>query len=173
MINSKDLQIAFYQDTSQRYEIVAPNIYLDWEFNEMDLFALRRSGYVDEIEIKLSKSDFLADFKKTVTVESNYQCIIADNSSYEGFYEMAKHEALQKGLPHCNYFSFLMPEELAEKCDIPEHAGLYIYRIDNAGYSRVREIKKAKLLHKRKISERLKYEVGRKMAYRYWHMAQK
>jgi hypothetical protein len=165
----KNIQQAFYNRTFQRYEIVAPNIYLDWQFNEMDLMALRRSGYIDEIEIKLSRSDYLADFKKTVDVKSAYRCLIDNRYSHEGHYKKFKHEALQEGMPNCNYFSFLMPDELAEKCDIPEYAGLYTCKVDNAGHIRVREVKPAPLLHKRKITEKMKYQIGRKMAYRYWH----
>ena len=167
----KDIQLAFYQKTFQRYEIVAPNIYLDWQFNEMDLMGLRRSGYTDEIEIKVSRSDYLADFKKTVKVKSQYQCVINDSYSHSGYFDKLKHEAIKEGMPHCNYFSFLMPEELADKCDIPDYAGLYICRVDNAGRLRVFEKKTAPLLHRRKISERKKYEIGRKMVYRYWHAA--
>ena len=39
----KSMQQAFYRHTLQRYEIVAPNIYLDWKFNEMDIIAIRKS----------------------------------------------------------------------------------------------------------------------------------
>ena len=36
----------------------------------MDLFGFRKgSGFTDEIEIKLSRSDYLADFKKTTYVK--------------------------------------------------------------------------------------------------------
>ena len=165
----RSIQKAFYNETFQRYEIVAPNIYLDWQFNEMDLLGLRKSGYIDEIEIKLSKSDFLADFKKTVQVKSSYKCIVSERYAYDGYFKKTKHHAIKDGLPHCNYFSFLMPEDLAKKCEIPEYAGLYLYKIDKFGDGKVREVKTAPLLHKRKISDRFKYEIGRKMAYRYWN----
>lgn len=155
----------------QRYEIVAPNIYLDWKFNEMDIFGLRRSGYVDEVEIKLSKSDFNADFKKTVHIKSQCRCIVSESYSYGGHFKKLKHEALQDGQPHCNYFSFLLPDELVDKCEIPDYAGLYVFKYDRNGRGYVSEVKAARLLHKRKLSEQLKYEVGRKMAYRYWNVA--
>lgn len=164
----KEIQLGFYRHTFQRYEMVAPNIYLDWQFNEMDLMGLRRSGYIDEVEIKTSKSDFLADFRKTVDIRSEGVCL-APGHNYTGHFKKLKHEALPEGLPHCNYFSFLMPEEIAEKCDIPDYAGLYVCRLTRDNVVLVREKKKAPLLHKRKISDRMKYEVARKMAYRYWH----
>lgn len=163
------MQKAFYRHTFQRYELVAPNIFIDFQFNEMDIFGLRRSGYVDEVEIKLSRTDFLADFRKMVRVKSLYRCIYENGYTHSGYYYKPKHDALTEGLPHCNYFSFFMPKELVSECKLPNHAGLYTYYIDNAGTGKVRELKKAPRLHKRKISEHIKYEVGRKMAFRYWN----
>ena len=161
-----EMQKAFYQHTFQRYELTAPNVYPDWEFNEMDIFALRRSGYIDEIEIKRSKADFLADFKKTIKVKGKK--IHRGSYSYDEYIDILKHDAFEYGIPHCNYFSFLIPEDLVDKCDIPEYAGLYVYKVNRHGEGRVTEIKTAKLLHKRKISNDMKYAIARKMAYRYW-----
>lgn len=165
-MNTKDMQFAFYQHTFQRYEIVAPNIYLDWQFNEMDIIAIRKSGYVDEIEIKTSKADFQADFRKTVSVQDGFEQI--GPHSYKNYTVRPKHDCLIEGLNHSNYFSFLIPEELEEKVNIPHYAGLYVARTDRNGIVRVHEKKSALLLHKRKISENHKYQIGRKMAYRYW-----
>jgi len=167
--NSMEMQKAFYNHTYQRYDIVAPNIFLTWS-NEMDLLGFRRSGYIDEIEIKISTSDFKADFKKSCRVKG----VIKENSwgvgSYQEYIEIFKHDALEHGLIAPNYFSFLIPEELIDKCIIPEYAGLYVFRIDNAGIGRVREERRAPLLHKRKISDQKRYEIGRKMAFRYWDL---
>ena len=41
---------------------LVPNLY--YRLGEMDLFLLRRSGYAEEFEIKLSTSDLKADAKK-------------------------------------------------------------------------------------------------------------
>ena len=110
----------------------------------------------------------MADFKKTVSVKGAMKEHVW-GGEYQEYIEIYKHDAIENGLHPCNYFSFLLPEELADKCVIPEYAGLYTYRVDNAGYSRVVERKTAPLLHKGKISENKKYEVARKMAYKYWH----
>lgn len=155
----KEMQIHFYYHTLQRYELLAPNVYPDWKLGEMDLMGIHKSGFVDEIEIKLSRSDFLADFKKTVKIDDT-------NGEYWWSTEdRLKHETLPEGLNHCNYFSFLMPEELAEKCDIPKYAGLYTFKD-----GRIKEVKKAPRLHSRKISIELKYSIAKKMAYRYWDL---
>ena len=165
MCTAKELQAAFYYANWQRFEIIAPNIYLDWQFNEMDLLCLRKSGYVDEVEVKLTKQDFLADFRKTVKVKGD---LIKTHwgSEYHEYVDKPKHELLAEGVPHCNRFSFLVPDELKEKIEIPDYAGLYVFK-----NGRVHELKAATLLHKRKISTEHKLQIGRKMAYRYWNAA--
>lgn len=142
--------------------MVAPNIFLDWEFCEMDILGLRRSGFIDEIEIKLSLTDFRADFKKTVHIKATNEFGMAIHI------RQPKHETLSAGLNHCNYFSFLLPESLAAKCEIPDHAGLYVYYIRH-GDIRVAEVRAAPRLHSRKVPGHLKLEIGRKMAVKYWH----
>lgn len=161
-MNEKELIKAYRDSEWQRYELVAPNIYPDWQFKEMDILCIRKSGFVDEIEVKLTKSDFKADFKKTVCIECEPYRKGRD-THLTRWNDENKHECLQKGLNICNYFSFLMTEELAEKCDIPDYAGLYV--CDGRW---IRQIKKAKRLHSRKISMELKYKIARKMAYRFW-----
>lgn len=163
-ITEKDLINSFYRSNQQRYELVAPNVYPCWRFKEMDIMAVRPSGFVDEIEIKLTKADFKADFRKIVNISC--EPYHKEGRSYlTSWEEKNKHECLVKGLNHCNYFSFLMPKELAEKCDIPNYAGLYVY---NNGW--ITERKKPKRLHNRKISLDLKYHIARKMAFRFWHL---
>lgn len=161
-LNVDDLIEVFYRMNHQRYEIVAPNVYPCWKFKEMDIMAIRKSGFIDEIEIKLTRSDYLADFKKTVKINCGE---IERKWGYKtiDWQDKNKHECLAKGLNHCNYFSFLMPEELAEKCEIPEYSGLYTF-----DGNWVKEVKKPKRLHKRKISLELKYQIARKLAFRFW-----
>lgn len=160
-ITSKDLQMAFYYANYQKFEFMAPNVYLQHDC-ELDIFGLRKgSGYIDEIEIKMVKSDFKADFNKTVMVRGDF--VVGE--SWVPSKHANKHEMLQEGRLPTNRFSFLMPEELAEKVEIPDYAGLYVYteRTD-----RIKHVKRAKLLHKNKISDSLKYKTARKMAFRYW-----
>ncbi len=59
-----------------------------------------------------------------------------------------------------------MPEELADNCKIPGYAGLYVF----TKRGRIKLVKKAPLLHKRKISDKLKYKTARKMVFRYWQV---
>ena len=58
------MEVAIAKYFGYRTHIVVPNI--SWGFfnHECDLFFVRKSGYGFEVEIKRSKSDMLADFKK-------------------------------------------------------------------------------------------------------------
>lgn len=144
----KHLQLAFHSITFGRYELIMPNIHM--LHNEMDIIGVRKSGFVDEIEIKLSKSDFLADFKKS--------------KGHSG----SKHYHIKNGTHFCNYFSFLLPEHLVEECKIPFYSGLYVFKHWDGKEGYVEEIKKPPRLHSRKISDRNKYEIARKATYKYW-----
>jgi len=152
------MQLEFYRHTFSRYEILAPNILLD-SSTEMDLYGIRSSGYSDEIEIKISKSDYLADFKKVRPAD-----ILRRYTSVDEL----KHDQIKEGKYHCNYFSFFMPEELAEICTIPDYAGLYTYSVNSNKLHIVNEVIKAKKLNSNKVSDKETRSVGRKMAYRYW-----
>ena len=58
------MEVAIARHFNIRTHIIIPN--LSWGFfnHECDLFLIRKTGYGFEIEIKRSKSDMLADFKK-------------------------------------------------------------------------------------------------------------
>jgi hypothetical protein len=156
-LTSLDLQIAFYYKYIKALEFMVPNVYL--KDYELDIFCLRPSGYVEEIEIKLTASDFKADFNKTVRLKSGD----ITPSGWNRIKPANKHEALQEGLLPTNRFSFLVPEELVDKCSIPDYAGLYTYK-----NGVIKKVKAGKLLHKNKISDKLKYKTAKKMVYRYW-----
>jgi len=95
--------------------------------NESDFLAVSKSGYVWEIEIKVSRADFKNDFKKMDRGGKN------------------KHEKLQsgKGLKP-NKFCFAVPNKLISVKEVPDYAGLiYFYK---GGSGKI--IKRPKFLHK-------------------------
>ena len=63
-ITTTEMEIAIAKYFGIRQHIIVPN--LSWGFfnHECDLFIIRKSGYGFEVEIKRSKSDMVADFKK-------------------------------------------------------------------------------------------------------------
>jgi len=64
MITTAEMEVAIANMYDIRKHIIVPN--LSWGFfnHECDLFLIRTSGYGFEIEIKRSKSDMVANFKK-------------------------------------------------------------------------------------------------------------
>ncbi len=116
------------------YEIVIPNFFMS--LYEMDMFRLMQSGFVIEYEIKISKSDFKADFEKGTT---NWR-----GEKIEG----GKHEDLKGGKRICNRFFFVAPEGIIDVKDVPEYAGLIVYKNDT-----LHMVKNAPLLHKRKATD--------------------
>lgn len=99
---------------------------------ECDVISISKSDFIYEYEVKISKSDFKADFKK-----NKHKHMIARkkvNESKNYYY-----------IP--NYFYFVVPEDLIHLDDIPEYAGLIYIKDDQ-----FIQIKKAPLLHKTKAS---------------------
>lgn len=86
-------------------EFKIPGLYI--YYWESDLILVSKAGYAYEFEIKISKSDFNADFKKT-----------------------KRHKDMnnpQKDGP--NYFYYVCPEGVIDPNDVPKYAGLiYVKR---------------------------------------------
>lgn len=169
-----EMQRALYRHHIQRYDTLATNVHVG--NNELDMLGIRRSKYCDEIEIKTSRSDFLADFKKTCTKRTDGTYSPVPCRSPHGNFRYTtmafnKHDMIREGRMLCNYFYFYLPEELADDVAtlIPAYAGLIIAYRDKFGGVRAREVRKARLLHTSKLSDKREFEILRKMAYRYWH----
>lgn len=103
---------------------IIENLYFFASTWESDVFILKNNGYIIEIEIKISVSDFKADSKKTI-----------------------KHETLVNGIYKPNKFFYCIPESLVDKIDIPDYAGLIVVS-PNKG---ILTIKEAPFLHKTKL----------------------
>lgn len=164
------IQKAMHAATFSRYEFLAANVYVG--DNEMDLFGVRKSGYCDELEMKLTRSDFLADFKKTRTMKTDGPCSPIGwprnpNYRYTSL-SFNKHDMLRAGKLPSNYFSFVLPKGLIELDEIPKYAGVFEWTELPNGRIKVIETRRAPRLHDRKISETLYRKVLKAMAYRFW-----
>lgn len=102
---------------------IIENIYFFKHNWESDMFILKTNGYVYEIEIKISISDFKADRKKD-----------------------EKHNTLANGGLRPNKFFYCLPKEIADKVEIPKYAGLIV--VTELG---VFVKKEAPFLHKDKL----------------------
>ncbi len=88
---------------------LVPNIY--YRLGEADLLIVRRSGYVEEFEIKITTSDLQADVKKQMKHAVLAQCL--------------KMNLTRTMIP--NKFSYVIgPKVDYSDFKLPEHAGLYI-----------------------------------------------
>jgi hypothetical protein len=107
---------------------------------ESDFFAIaKQTGYVIEVEVKVSKQDFKADFNKT-----------------HRFNDTKKHDLLiDKNKFHKPHkFAFACPEGLISTSEIPKEYGL-MYVIeeprDRYIYRKLKVIQQPKFLHKQNL----------------------
>ena len=64
-MNSLQIEVALAKYLDYRQHLIVPNVWWGLGFrHELDLLVLTKSGYVWEIEIKISKADLLADKNK-------------------------------------------------------------------------------------------------------------
>jgi hypothetical protein len=135
----------------------------DWE---SDFFAISKSKYSIEVEVKISRSDFFNDFKKNkhniMSKRKNKWYIRNDGTNENGggyimtpegpdrykrinlpYSTISFHET-NKILP--NKFFFAVPEGLISVEEVPEYAGLIYIN----GYQ-AQVMKNAPFLHKNKI----------------------
>lgn len=131
--------------------LMISNLYIyNWE---SDVFKQLKSGYTEEIEIKISIADFKADKNK---LEKHKRIETGITWSY------SKREDVET-FCRPNRFYYAVPEFMVEKVEIPEYAGLIRVFEDLRRHPSV--IKKAPLLHKDKL--KIGYEhLARKLAYR-------
>lgn len=128
---------------------------------EADLFSVTKTGYSYEIEVKVSKSDFMADFKKPKhhlfrTIKDGYAILKGSETkyTYDGaariYAPACELKVLQvNSLTIPNIFYFAMPWDVIKQIrttDIPDYAGLIHCHAD--GY---KIIKKAPYIHKDKV----------------------
>ena len=100
-IKTIDIEVAISKHFGVRQNIIVPNI--SWGFqwmHECDMFIVTKAGIATEVEIKITKADLLADFKKG-----------HDHKDRAG---------------RITYFYYAMPETLYEKVKdlIPPEAGI-------------------------------------------------
>lgn len=159
-ITARTLALAQIKGQHSRFEFTFPNVYPHIGWGEADVLGVRPSGYVDEIEIKISHQDFLADFDKTVNwTEQPYKT----NPDRKRRVKTLKHDQLKARDCFPNRFSFLVSPDLVDKIEVPEYAGLMT--ISEGGYLIV--VKEAPVLHKNKIDKDTQIYLYKKLAYRY------
>lgn len=145
-----DIELAIAKHYDTRQHIIVPNCYINFGTSadhECDLLIIKKSGYAEEIEIKMSKSDFKADFKK-------------------------KHDHVDERLQHLYY---AMPINVYEQCKelIPDYAGIYVIRKNLTGKAYASCVKNAPKKECRKLTESEQLKIARLGVMRIWNMKQK
>jgi hypothetical protein len=134
------------------------NVFIfDWE---SDFFCITSSGYSMEVEVKISRSDFKADFKKTqkhhMLKNATKSLVTIPGYSHRDF----SYVSFVK--PKCpNKFFYCCPENLIDPKEVPDFAGL-LYWNENSG--NIRQVKGAKWLHKNKL------DLSKALLQKYYYM---
>lgn len=126
---------------TRSYNRCYPNYMLDGF--ECDLLELFKSGYLYEVEVKLTTSDFRADFNKER-------------------YGDKKHDLIKAG-KRTNYFSYCCPEGVITPEMIPPYAGLVYFN----GYTFTTVVRPPRLTLSKVDIEQFKVRAGDIMYYRY------
>jgi len=113
------------------------------EMQECDVISISKANYIYEYEVKISRSDFKADFNKEKHKLMLERRCVKDRLIKENN-QMVKDTLYLTP----NYFNFVVPTGLVSVEDVPEYAGL-IYCDENLNFE---VIKKAPLIHKTKAS---------------------
>lgn len=159
MITSKDIQgfIQKHWIMHHHCPYVCTN-FAGAGYEEMDVIAVTKDGYVNEFEVKMSRADFLADFKKHMK-----------HQAYSGKIEPGRLEILKTYVP--NRFFYCCPTGLIKPQEAPEYAGLiYFTKFQIKGQEKpimkFEVVKKAPIIHKNKHEEALVRRIARTLSQR-------
>ena len=153
-LTTTEMELAIAKYFGVRQNIIVPNISWGFGMHECDMFIIKKSGIAVEVEIKRSKSDLLADFKKG-----------------------HNHHDRQNRITEL-YFAF--PESLYESCKdiVPEGAGIITcYRWtdykdrEQLGAHTKRQSKRIK--GARKLTEKEQMKIASLGTMRIWTLKQK
>jgi len=165
-MNETEIQIALHGEYLSACDMCLPN-YTPSGWWECDFFHLTKAGYMIEHEIKVSRSDFFADAKKSKFTGINR------SKEFPKGREDFKHQFLSQGHEHGpREFWFVVPDGLISLDEIPDFAGLKTARkVEMSGNSYVatKVVKKAPFLHKEKAPQHIREHALSVCYYRYWN----
>lgn len=143
-MKAEDIILQFRKKIFDRSEFTVPNVFFFGEKNktESDIVEVTKTGYLVEYEVKTSRSDFLADRRK----------------SKWSFYKFNYHKAPK-------YFYYILPKGTAKVEELPDFAGLVEYEVydDVVIFATVH---KPEQLNRLKATEEEKYQLLKKLYYK-------
>lgn len=150
---------------STAYQVAIPNCFTQHD-NEADLFLIRKSGFCDEVEVKITRSDFLNDKKKRVThrgIEEHEWTWRKDGLKFCPNTK-PKRDALLDGDLQCNYFWYALKNGIAKIEEVPEFAGVIIVHDDGC----ISVARQPKRLKSTKLDFEQRFKYARLLHYRFW-----
>lgn len=143
--------LLFERLTERQHQFIFPNVHM--AFWEADLISVTRAGYVHEYEIKLSRSDYKADFNKLTK---------------HLFLQTVRTPYAESTIPVC--FWYVAPEGIIDF--VPSYAGLIeVYHCEGrlGGRDGLVTIVTAPRLHSTKISHAQKDKIYRSAQWKLWN----
>jgi len=162
-----ELDLLEFMRFSKRLDPCCPNIYTPRWFESDWAGVTVQSLFWHEFEIKVSVSDYRADFKKGKPAPYDMQ-YTGPHKWYPAYTE-SKHTTLARmEAPGPNYFWFVVPDTIAEKIEPPKYAGLLIHKTVTKGRQMITIKKPAPRRHREKVSARFMSSMSRAIAIRYY-----
>jgi hypothetical protein len=158
----------------KRYDVMVPRFSTQID-SEADLFGIRKSGFCDEFEIKLSRADFFKDKKKVVKYRPNK---VSEGEDMDWFlspsteraelapWEKFKLDALRDGDMMANYFWYAIKVNIVDYSEVPAFAG--VIEVDDYGLAKV--IRQPEKLHSRKLSFEQRFRCSAMLNERFWKL---
>lgn len=152
-MTAKDIEKYLYDKYSTSLYNVSNIYFFEHPYKETDFLVIQNNGHIYDIEIKISKADFKADFKK-ISKHS-----ILDKGTYVRPYTTFGRKLVDgereiylpltpipaKNRP--NRFYYAVPENLINVKEIPSYAGLLYIKANGE----IIKVKEAPLLTKEKV----------------------
>lgn len=142
-IASKNIEASLAMHLYEKQHSPITTHFTGYGLSECDVISISKSNFIYEHEVKISRSDFKADFKK-----EKHKLMTERKSVTERL--IKENNKMIKDVWYFtpNYFYFVVPKDLITVEEIPEYAGL-IYVSEDLSF---KIIKKAPLMHREKAT---------------------
>lgn len=157
-MTTKEVEESLYFHYCKKAKLIALNLsYLQNVFNhEIDFMVISNSNYMTEIEIKVSKSDLKADFKKSHNHPVRTDTYYRDENDNKIFTDDITIKQQYFAIPHF----------LDDCIDlIPEHFGILVVKENG----KVEEFRKPKTNKARNLTDREVLHLATLQAKKYWY----
>lgn len=170
MMTEAGIQRLMYNRFGHQRAYCMPNVYVF--ANESDLLTVTKAGYTDEYEIKLSRSDFMADKRKHryesyhhVSPWHGLQYSRRQDDGTQLHWTGIRPRKIENNFP--NRFWYVVPEGLVTADEVPAYAGLMYITQAGQMMQFCKKIKNAPKLHGKKAGPRILDRINKSAYFRY------